>query len=40
MTNQVQDHILIVDDKVNNIYVLEQLLARADRKLTSVTNFK
>jgi len=38
MTNQVQDHILIVDDKVNNIYVLEQLLARADRKLTSVTN--
>jgi len=38
MENQVLDHILIVDDKVNNIYALEQLLNRPGRNLISVTN--
>lgn len=35
---QAQDHILIVDDKQNNIYALEQLLSRPGRNLISVTN--
>jgi PAS domain S-box-containing protein len=37
MTHQ-QDQILIVDDKMNNIFALEQLLKRPGRNLISVTN--
>ena len=38
MAKQAGDHILIVDDKVNNIYALEQILGRPGRNLISVTN--
>ncbi|THU39252.1 response regulator [Niastella caeni] len=38
MVKQVKDHILIVDDKINNIYALEQILGQPDRNLISVTN--
>ncbi|WP_205509644.1 hybrid sensor histidine kinase/response regulator [Longitalea arenae] len=38
MVKQAQDHILIVDDKINNIYALEQILGRPGRKLISATN--
>lgn len=38
MAKQAGDHILIVDDKVNNIYALEQILDRPGRNLISVTN--
>jgi PAS domain S-box-containing protein len=38
MTNATKDHILIVDDKVNNIYALEQILSQPDRELISVTS--
>jgi PAS domain S-box-containing protein len=38
MPKEMIDHILIVDDKVNNIYALEQILSQPDRKLISVTN--
>lgn len=38
MSKDLKDHILIVDDKVNNIYALEQILSQPDRQLTSVTN--
>jgi PAS domain S-box-containing protein len=40
MVKQVKDHILIVDDKINNIYALEQILGQPDRDLISVTNGK
>jgi PAS domain S-box-containing protein len=40
MPKELKDHILIVDDKVNNIYALEQILAQPDRELISVTNGK
>ena len=40
MVKQMKDHILIVDDKVNNIYALEQILGQPHRTLTSVTNGK
>ena len=35
---ELKDHILIVDDKVNNIYALEQILSQPHRELISVTN--
>jgi PAS domain S-box-containing protein len=38
MSMELKDHILIVDDKVNNIYALEQILSKPDRELISVTN--
>jgi len=38
MVKEVKDHILIVDDKVNNIYALEQILGQPDRNLISVTS--
>lgn len=38
MPKELIDHILIVDDKVNNIYALEQILAQSDRQLISVTS--
>ena len=38
MKKQAEDHILIVDDKVNNIYALEAILRQPGRKLISVTN--
>jgi PAS domain S-box-containing protein len=38
MHEQVQHQILIVDDKVNNIYALEQILMRPGRNLISVTS--
>ena len=38
MVKPVKDHILIVDDKVNNIYALEQILGQPGRNLISVTN--
>jgi PAS domain S-box-containing protein len=38
MSKELKDHILIVDDKVNNIYALEQILSQPDRELISVTN--
>lgn len=38
MAEQVTDHILIVDDKVNNIYALEQILGQPGRNLISVTS--
>jgi PAS domain S-box-containing protein len=37
MVKQVEDNILIVDDKVNNIYALEQILGQPGRNLISVT---
>lgn len=38
MVKEVKDHILIVDDKVNNIYALEQILGQPHRNLISVTS--
>jgi PAS domain S-box-containing protein len=38
MVKQAEDHILIVDDKVNNIYALEQILGQPGRNLISATN--
>lgn len=38
MVKQAEDHILIVDDKVNNIYALEQILGQPGRTLISATN--
>jgi PAS domain S-box-containing protein len=38
MTKQAEDHILIVDDKINNIYALEQILGQPGRNLISVTS--
>jgi PAS domain S-box-containing protein len=38
MTKQAKDHILIVDDKINNIYALEQILGQPGRNLISATN--
>jgi PAS domain S-box-containing protein len=38
MAKEAEDHILIVDDKVNNIYALEQILGQPGRNLISVTN--
>jgi PAS domain S-box-containing protein len=38
MVKEAKDHILIVDDKVNNIYALEQILGQPGRDLISVTN--
>jgi PAS domain S-box-containing protein len=38
MSVHVKDQILIVDDKINNIYALEQILNHPDRNLISVTN--
>jgi len=38
MPKELKDHILIVDDKVNNIYALEQILSKPNRKLISVTD--
>jgi PAS domain S-box-containing protein len=38
MAKQAEDHILIVDDKINNIYALEQILRQPGRNLISVTN--
>jgi len=38
MEKQAEDHILIVDDKINNIYVLEEILRQPGRNLISVTN--
>ncbi len=38
MVQEAKDHILIVDDKVNNIYALEQILGHPGRKLISVTS--
>jgi PAS domain S-box-containing protein len=38
MSVQMKDHILIVDDKINNIYALEQILSQPGRNLISVTN--
>ena len=38
MLKQLKDHILIVDDKKNNIYALEQILSQPGRNLISVTN--
>ncbi|MFL5743178.1 MAG: two-component system response regulator, partial [Niastella sp.] len=38
MVKQAEDHILIVDDKINNIYVLEQILGRPGRNLIRATN--
>lgn len=38
MPKKTKDHILIVDDKTHNIYVLEQILAKSDRCISSVTN--
>ena len=35
---EAKDHILIVDDKVKNIYALEQILNQPGRNLISVTN--
>src|SRR3954470_18488882 len=38
MVKQAEDRILIVDDKVNNIYALEQILGQPGRNLISATN--
>ncbi|WP_207514000.1 hybrid sensor histidine kinase/response regulator [Longitalea luteola] len=38
MAKKVKDHILIVDDKINNIYALEQILGQPGRNLISATN--
>jgi two-component system sensor histidine kinase/response regulator len=38
MSKQLKDQILIVDDKINNIYALEQILSRPGRDLLSATN--
>jgi PAS domain S-box-containing protein len=38
MSKALKDHILIVDDKVNNIYALEQILSQPHRQLISVTS--
>src|SRR5688572_28167254 len=38
MSMELKDDILIVDDKVNNIFALEQILSKPDRELISVTN--
>lgn len=38
MSKQLKDHILIVDDKINNIYALEQILSQPGRNLISATN--
>jgi PAS domain S-box-containing protein len=38
MVKQAVDNILIVDDKINNIYALEQMLGQPGRNLISVTN--
>jgi PAS domain S-box-containing protein len=38
MVKQAEDNILIVDDKVNNIYALEQILGQPGRNLISVTS--
>jgi two-component system sensor histidine kinase/response regulator len=38
MRTQSKDQILIVDDKVNNIYALEAILSRPGRDLISATN--
>lgn len=38
MVKQAVDNILIVDDKINNIYALEQMLGHPGRNLISVTN--
>jgi PAS domain S-box-containing protein len=38
MEKQAEDHILIVDDKINNIYALEQILRQPGRNLISATN--
>ncbi|MBO9205150.1 MULTISPECIES: ATP-binding protein [Niastella] len=38
MLKQPEDQILIVDDKVNNIYALEQILGQPGRNLISATN--
>lgn len=38
MSVHLKDQILIVDDKVNNIYALEQILSQPGRNLISVTN--
>lgn len=38
MDKLAEDHILIVDDKINNIYVLEEILRQPGRNLISVTN--
>src|SRR5215207_374637 len=38
MVKEARDHILIVDDKINNIYALEQILGQPGRNLISVTN--
>src|ERR1044072_3182451 len=38
MPSKTKDHILIVDDKAQNIYALEQILAGNDRSISSVTS--
>src|SRR3954466_502966 len=38
MSENIKDHILIVDDKEQNIYVLEQILAKSHRCISSVTS--
>lgn len=38
MVKEPKDHILIVDDKIKNIYALEQILGQPGRNLISVTN--
>src|ERR1044071_5537242 len=38
MPQETKDHILIVDDKAQNIYALEQILAGNNRSISSVTS--
>jgi PAS domain S-box-containing protein len=38
MSKETKDNILIVDDKVNNIYALEQILSQPGRELIGVTS--
>jgi CheY-like chemotaxis protein len=38
MNSQLKDQILIVDDKINNIYALEAILSRPGRELISATS--
>jgi PAS domain S-box-containing protein len=40
MRNKEEANILIVDDKANNIFALEQLLSQADRNIIRATNGK
>ena len=40
MSKKPKDHILIVDDRPNNMYVLEQILAKPGRQLLKASNGK